>query len=359
MELNRQEFFEGPGPDIGATGYSFFATQAAETEIRRHGEFICDLSHLHFMTTRGPDAVTFLHGQLSNDLLNLSDSESQISGYCTPKGRLLCVFRLHRGNENVVLQANKSVLPGVVERLNRFILRSKVELSIESSITSFGVVGQQSSDALAALLGDLPQRANDCRTVSDVSVICHSLSDPLRYQVIGTPPALAVLWQQLSRSIPRTGSWAWASLDITQGRPTIFPETSEQFVPQNVNMDIIGAVSFNKGCYPGQEIVARMHYLGKLKTRMICAGVDSPERPPLPGDKLYTSTREQSIGMLVDATPAERGYDILSTVRLENLGEDAGDLRIHHKSGPIVVQKQLPYPLQSPDQKQVPEQKEV
>jgi folate-binding protein YgfZ len=352
MEPNRQQIFEGPGPVIGPTGYSLFATQATESEIRSHGEFICDLSHLHFLSARGPDAISFLNGQLSNDLLNLSDSESQISGYCTPKGRLLCVFRLHRNSEHVVLQANKSVLPSVAERLGRFILRAKVELNIENSITSFGVVGQQSGKSLTALLGELPQRANDYRTVSDVSVICHSLSDPLRYQVIGAPSALADLWQQLSRSVPGTGSWAWASLDIAQGRPTIFPETSEQFVPQSVNMDIIGAVSFNKGCYPGQEIVARMHYLGKLKTRMIRAGVDSPDRPPVPGDKLYTSTREQSIGMLVDATPAECGYDILSTVRLENLGEDAGDLRIHQVSGPIVVQKQLPYPLQSPQQKQ-------
>ncbi len=353
METNWQKFFEGPGPDIGASGYSFFETQSAENEIRRHGEFICDLSHLHFMSARGPDAVNFLHGQLTNDLHKLSDSESQISGYCTAKGRLLCVFRLYRNNEQVVLQTNKGVLHNVAERLRRFILRAKVELNVEKDIRSFGVAGQKSSKSLAALLGDLPQGTNDCRTVSKVSVICHSPPDSPRYQVVAAPPVLADLWQQLSRTTARTGSWAWASLDIAQGRPSIFTETSEQFVPQNVNMDLIGAVNFNKGCYPGQEIVARMHYLGKLKTRMIRAGVHSPDRAPLPGDKLYTSAKEQSIGMLVDATPAECGYyDILTTVRLENLGADADDLRIYDGSGPIVVRKNLPYPLQSPEQKQ-------
>ena len=330
-------------------GHSFFAPLDTEKEIRRKGEFLCDLSHLKFMTAHGPDAVSFLNGQLTNDIEKVSNSVSQLSGYCTPKGRLLCIFRIHRNDERLVLQANKNVLPNTVERLQRFVLRAKLELKFEDSISSFGIVGRESSKVLAAVAGGLPEDREGCLAVPGLTLVCHSTASTPRYQVVGPPSALIDLWRQLSTNIPNTGSWAWTSLDIEQGLPAILTQTSEQFVPQNVNMDLINAVSFHKGCYPGQEIVARMHYLGKLKTRMIRAEVDGGASPK-PGDKLYTSASEQSIGMLVDSAPANHGYHILTTVRLDQL--DSGDLRIHGSSGQLVVPKVLPYLLESPDQKQ-------
>ena len=97
-------------------------------------------------------------------------------------------------------------------------------------------------------------------------------------------------------------------MDIHHGLATVFSETSEQFIPQMLNMDLTNAVSFDKGCYPGQEIVARMHYLGKLKTRMVLGSIDAPS-PPTPGDKVYAVAHEQSIGVVVDTTPGNDGYD--------------------------------------------------
>ncbi len=107
-------------------------------------------------------------------------------------------------------------------------------------------------------------------------------------------------------------------------------------------MDLVKAVDFHKGCYPGQEIVARMQYLGKSKYRMVRARVDA-ESLPAPGDKLYASDKDQSIGMLVNAVPADRGYDILTTVRIEYL--EVGDLRLNERSGAHVELLDMPYTL--------------
>lgn len=328
-------------------GYSFYKEAAIEQTQRQRNEFVCDLSHLGFIRAKGTDVVEFLHAQLTNDLKKLPKAESQLTGYCTPKGRLLSIFRVHHDNDGLVLQAHKDIVPSSIERLRKFILRAKVELSIDKDIDSFGVVGRQSSKNLEKIVEALPQYKNECYRTNGLTIICCSNSDPIRYQVIGAGSALQPLWRQIKKSCPKIGSWAWASIDIEQGLATIFPVTSEQFIPQMVNLDITQAVSFDKGCYPGQEIVARTHYLGKLKTRMILGSV-STTIPPMPGDKLYATIGEQSIGMIVDATPSSSGYDVLATARLENVQK--GDLQLRDGSAAPVQLKQLPYQLENPEQ---------
>lgn len=330
-------------------GYSFYQKPAEEQVQRQEREFVCELSYLTFLRAQGAEAIDFLHGQLTNDLEHLPKDNSQRSGYCTPKGRLLCIFRIHHDNESLLLQAHQDVIASTVQRLRKYIMRTKVELGIDESISSFGVVGQECSITLQKIVGFLPAEKDACSSGQGISIICHSATNPARYQVIGRAPVLKPLWQTMSDSLPKLGSWAWASMDIEQGLATIFVNTSEQFVPQMVNMDITNAVNFDKGCYPGQEIVARMHYLGKLKTRMILGYVDTAS-PPLPGDKLYTVDNEQSIGMVVDAQPGSVGYDILATARLENVQHD--DLCLGNSTQTPVRLGQLPYQLDRAKQKQ-------
>ena len=325
-------------------GYSYYSESTLERATRQENEFICDLSHLGFFRATGPDAVEFLHGQFTNDLNKLVPTESQLTGYCTPKGRMLGIFRAFYDQDSLVLQVHRDIIFSCLERLRKFILRAKVDLSIDTDIDSFGVVGEKSSMHLEKILGPLPQNNNECHHTNGLTIICYENSPSTRYQVIGASSALTTIWEQLDGLCPKLGSWSWASVDIEQGLATVFSVTSEQFTPQMVNMDITGAVSFSKGCYPGQEIVARTHYLGKLKTRMILGNVDTTT-PPAPGDKVYATGGEQSIGMVVDVTPGARGYDLLATARLEYV--EKNDLQLRNGAETAIEIRELPYSLES------------
>ena len=325
-------------------GYSYYSESGLEQTTRRDNEFICDLSHLGFIRATGPDAVEFLHGQFTNDLKKLAPTESQLTGYCTPKGRVLGVFRAFYDQNSLVLQVHKDTITSCLDRLRKFILRAKVDLIIDTDIESFGVVGKDSSKHLEELCGPLPQNNNECRHANRVTIICCENSPFPRYQVVGTSSVLKTIWGQLDGLCPKLGSWSWASVDIERGLVTVFSATSEQLTPQMVNMDITGSVNFDKGCYPGQEIVARTHYLGKIKTRMILGNVDATP-PPAPGDKVYATEGEQSIGMVVDATPGERGYDLLATARLEYV--EKNDLQLRKGAATAIEIRKLPYLLEA------------
>lgn len=322
------------------TGYTRLAEMASEFEIRRGGEHLCDLSHLGYAAATGEDAGAFLQGQLTNDLSILDEGESQLSGYCTNKGRLVSLFRIHRDGSDFVMQTGANWLPAVLEKMRRYVLRSRVELACREDITGFGVFGKECSSTLARLIGDLPDDVGGVVCVAGITVVRHPPAAAERYQVIGPAVELKAARTELSGRWPQTGSWAWASADVRQGIPTVFERTAEEFLPHSLNLDILGAVNFRKGCYPGQEIVARMQYRGKPKSRMILARVES-ERPPVPGDKLYAQGKEQSIGMLVDVAPAERGCDVLTTAKLEYLEE--GELVLGDPAGAAVSRSSLPY----------------
>ena len=139
-------------------GYSYYCEFELERTARQQNDFVCDLSHMGFLRAAGPDAVEFLHGQLTNDLKKLPQTESQLTGYCTPKGRVLGFFRAFYDQHSLVLQVHKDTLSPCLERLRKFILRAKVDLSVDTEIDSFGVVGGQSSAHLEKIIGALPQK---------------------------------------------------------------------------------------------------------------------------------------------------------------------------------------------------------
>lgn len=329
-----------PGMITDDQGHTRFGDLDAETRIQRTGTFICDLSHIGWAAATGPDAATFLHSQLTNDLQNLDEGQAQLSGFCTPKGRLLCIFHIHRRSDGFVLQTNRQLLPSVLDRMRRYILRAKVELSIRDDLQGFGLCGAASSEALARLAGKLPDQVGGVVSANGATIIRHAPVSTERYQVIGPGDTLDRLWRQLADAFPCIGSWAWALSDIEQGIPTVVSETVEAFLPHSLNLDLLDAVNFKKGCYPGQEIVARMQYRGKPKSRMIRATV-AARSAPLPGDKLYAPGNDQSIGMVVDAAPGGQGYELLSTVKLDHL--EHGDLVLGGPEVTAISRAPLPY----------------
>ncbi len=304
---------------------------------------LCKLSALSWVYAEGEDAAYFLQSQLTNDVSALDNSHSQLHGYCNPKGRLLCIVRLVRHNHGFLLQLPTELRDAIVERLRKYVLRAKLSVNPADDLAGVGVAGRPAVDALTQHLGPLPATDNGYLQRGALGV--YGLPGPVpRFQIIGPWSDLQPLWDALSGSLQACPPSAWSRLDISAGIPQILPATSEAFVPQMVNLDLVGGVSFEKGCYPGQEIVARMHYLGKLKQRMIRAQVTTSAAPK-PGDKIYVPDRgEQSAGTLVDAQLSAPGcYDVLAVVQLN--AYRAGKLLLNDANGPELEPRSLPYDL--------------
>lgn len=214
---------------------------------------------------RGEDAVSFLQGQLSNDVRLLSETRAQISSYNTPKGRMLAVLHLFRHSDGIAIEVHRGVLESVLKRLRMFVLRSKVRLEDASTaLPSLGLWGAEAPQTLERLGLPAPTSVLERAEHNGVTVLRRQGETP-RFTLHASPAVLATLESQWGESATEND---WALAEIDAGVPTIHPETQDRFVPQWCNLDRLGGISFDKGCYTGQEIVARIHYLGEVKRRM-------------------------------------------------------------------------------------------
>jgi folate-binding protein YgfZ len=304
-----------------------------------------DLSHFGLIQVEGEDAEAFLQGQMTNDMRQVTETHSNLSGWCTAKGRMLASFRVFRLGDAYLLQTPAENLEGVVKRLGMYVLRAKVSVSDTSDrLCRIGLSGDCADELLQPHFASLPATANGVSRQDDTVVI--RMPGPLpRYEIVGPFERLMALWQDLEGDAARLGEDFWALQEIRAGIPTVFAETREAFVPQMTNMQLTDGVSFTKGCYTGQEVVARMHYLGKLKRRMYLAHVQSAVRPR-PGDELFAagSTSGQGAGKIVDARPAGDGYELLAVIEVASA--EAGEVLLG-ASGPKLEIRDLPYEFPS------------
>lgn len=320
-----------------------FGNPAAERLAAARGNIIVDLSHFALLRAEGAEVRDFLQGQLSNDLRALNVTHAQLSSYCNPKGRMLAVLHLFQRGETVYLQLPIPIAEGVLKRLRMFILRAKVKLEAEAELVRFGVSGPDAESLLIAALGSVPTSPGDAASVDDVTLIRMAGPHP-RFELVAPIEHARKLWTTLAGNTTPVGAGPWTWFDIQAGIPIVLPATSEEFVPQMANLDLIDGVNFKKGCYPGQEIVARMHYLGRLKQRMLrlhLAGAPVPG----PGEKVYAkSFGDQAAGTVVVAEPSpEDGTDLLAVVQIEPAR--GGDLHLSSLDGPPLAIDSLPYPI--------------
>jgi hypothetical protein len=217
-----------------------------------------------------------------------------------------------------------------------------VELADASDeLARLGIAG----DCAAEILGDrLPGEPLGAVQRDGITVV-RLPGDRPRVEVIGAAAALKPLWERAEALAAVAGADFWALLDIRAGLPTVYDETAEAFVPQMANLQLVEGVSFTKGCYTGQEVVARMQYLGKLKRRMYLARIAAAEVPP-PGTDLYAPGSEsgQGTGKVVDARRAPGG-DIEALVVVETGSAEGGEVRLGGPDGPALSFSPLPYPL--------------
>lgn len=302
-----------------------------------------DLSHFGLIRVEGEDAEQFLQGQLTNDLRQVTDDHSNLAGWCSAKGRMLTGFRCFRRDGAYYLQTPAENLSSLLRRLGMFVLMSKVTLSDASDkLMRLGLTGECAEPLLGPYFDALPAIANGVTQQAGLTLIRLPGSGP-RFELLGPAEALIDVWQTAEPRATRMSNDFWALQDIRAGVPTIYPATSEAFIPQMINMQLVDGVSFTKGCYVGQEVVARMQYLGNLKRRMFLAHVAS-DTPPQPGDELFSrsSTSGQGTGKVVDARPADNGYDLLAVIEISSAQTDEVCLG---ENGPCLQLQDLPYPF--------------
>lgn len=343
MHPSWQAFLAQQGANIVEGRVADFGNPPQELQSAASGTIIADLSHLALLEVGGEDAVTFLQGQVTNDVKLLDGSNSHYAGYCTPKGRLLAIFLAFADRGHIHLQLNGALREQTLKRLKMYVLRSKVTIAdVTDGILRFGVAGAEAASALQRIFGTLPQEPHRLASLPNVTLL--RLPGPVaRYEVFTTVEHAPGLWAQLRQSCTPVGNGAWEWQEIRAGIPDVTPTTQEAFVPQMLNLDALGGINFKKGCYTGQEIVARTHYLGKVKRRTQLGHVEAAT-PPAPGDKVYGADSAEPVGMVVSAAPAPTGgFDLLAEIRLESL--EAGPIRLQGADGPPMELVALPYPL--------------
>lgn len=326
-----------------------FENPAQEFESAIAKNVVADLSHLGLISAQGPDVEDFLQGQFSNDVRQTSEQRGQLSSYCSPKGRMLAVFLMFRRENIFYLRLPRETLDSLLGRLGMFVLRAQVTLEDASDrLIRIGLSGTSVADDLKTLAGVIPEAPYDVIQHDTVTIIRIPGPQP-RFELYGPLGAMQAHWETLAKTCAPVGAGPWELLDILAGIPTIYPSTVDAFVPQMANLDLIDGINFKKGCYPGQEIVARTKYLGKLKRRMYLGRIQT-EQPPQPGNELFPASGDtkQAAGKLVLAQPhPDGGYAALAVLKMSVV--EAGGVRIGEADGPMMELKELPYSLQQPE----------
>lgn len=306
-------------------------------------QFITPLQHIDILKLTGEDAAKFLHGQLTNDVEHLSSDKAELAGYCTAKGRLLATFLMWKEQNNLFLASSADILAAIQKRLKMFVLRAKVTIdAMHSSTASLGLFGQALQAPLSHLFGTLPTHPYEKITTDLGTLIClPPVKGSPRYQWISSHEILQQHWASLSQIAAPVGNHFWAYTEILSGTPWITQATQEAFVPQMLNYEIIGGVNFKKGCYPGQEIVARTQYLGKIKRRMALFQADTADI--VAGNELFSSEDpDQPCGKVVNAAAInQQTAYCLAEIKLTAL--DTGTIHVGSAQGALLHQEILPY----------------
>jgi len=304
-----------------ATGELLAATQRT---------VVVPLTHLALIEATGDDAKAFLHSQFTSDINHLADHQAQHAGWCTAKGRMQASFIAWRQGESYFLGLSADLQEATQKRLQMFVLRSKVKLiNLTNTMIMLGLSGPQAEEALADAGLSCPADAMATSSHQGTTVI---RLDAVRFVVVAPESAMASLWQKLTVKARPAGLPAWRWLDIQSAFPLVTLATKEEFVPQMADFEKIGGVSFHKGCYPGQEIVARTQYLGKVKRHLFRL---TSQQPLKAGDVLHSPDNpDQSCGMVMTVSPSPAGgYEALAVVQ----SNFADNIRLGSLEGPTVT----------------------
>lgn len=320
--------------------------QASTDELSRalQGLVLAQVTDLGVIEASGADAISFLQGQLTNDTSGLDAQRVQLTGYCTAKGRLIAVFDQWRDGDVICLQLPQEILAPVMKKLSMYVLRAKAKLVDASSRwVTFGLLGPGTEALLTQAFAAAP--APGATRVAD-SVRLTRLADGSRARerfVLRCPAEQAPSVRErlaAARSVDG-GVWWWSQIDA--GYPTVVAATQEAFVPQTINLEVLGGVNFKKGCYPGQEVVARSQYRGNLRRRMSVAHCAASTHA---GADVFALDEAEPVGQIVlAATAPGGGTDVLLQCPMDRPLIEQALLRLGGPQGTPLDVRPLPYAI--------------
>ncbi len=293
-----------------------------------------ELSHLGVIRATGADAASFLQGQLTQDVVTLGASEARLAAFCNAKGRMQASFVVFRRDDDLLLVCHQSLLAATLKRLQMFVLRAKAKLTDASS--EFQLVGL-AGDAIESIAG---KPGSACAKVDFNAV-----------NVIFLPSGIGqsrALWcAPIDQPAPKGEAldiklWHW--LEVQSGIAMISQPIFEAFVPQMLNYESVGGVNFKKGCYPGQEIVARSQFRGTLKRRAYLVHTDGE---PSVGQEVFSAAdTEQPCGLVAaGAAHPAGGFDAIVSMQTSAAAPEAGALTLGSATGAVIALLALPYKL--------------
>jgi tRNA-modifying protein YgfZ len=307
--------------------------------------FIAPLSDLGLIAFSGEEAAHFLHNQLTNDIEHLGMTETRLAGYCSPKGRLLATMLVWKTSDAIMLQLPYELLPAIQKRLQMFVMRAKAKSAdVSEQHVILGLAGESTTTAISKWFGAMPSAPYSTVT-SDAGTLIR-MADAFgapRYLWITTTDFAVASWPELIQVLTPADASTWRLTDIHAGIPQVTLATQEKFVPQMINFEVVGGVNFKKGCYPGQEIVARSQYLGKLKRRMMLATIETQDATA--GMDVFSSEDpEQPCGMIVNVERSSLNQmDCL--VEIKTASTESSSIHLGSAQGPTLKFQALPYPL--------------
>ncbi len=329
MQDTWQNFLKEQGAIIQDNGSIEFDNSDLDIST---ASIVSPLSGFALLAISGNDRHAFLHGQFINDLNLINNPAAQLSAWCNPKGQVITNFIIINTGISYLLIFKQELKEYVEKRLNMFIMRSGV--TIENISESSPLVGLANIKDISSLGLDIPTNAGEVLAVDGLVIICHP-DNSGRYLITGSIDALTRKLPELNKSY--TSCSVWELFDILAGLPWITAATQEQFLPQMLNLDALKSLSYQKGCYPGQEVVARLHYRGEVKKRLQL--IKSKHELHI-GDNIYLNQSEGKAGTIVNlAKHPDGNYYGLAVIDLDKLKNSLYEKEISIIALPYTIDK--------------------
>ncbi|MFQ3265082.1 MAG: folate-binding protein YgfZ [Colwellia sp.] len=303
--------------------------------------YLIELSDFGAISLSGEEQTSYLQGQVTCDVNNITESNLLVGAHCDAKGKVFSVFRLiNRSSAHLLLQPKAGIEASLIE-LKKFGVFAKVAIDMIESLSFIALVGEQASNLLQQQFSQVPNSLNPTVQVGSTTLVYLCGEQP-RYIVIDEQVVISSLVEKLA--LPTYSQSVWNLLEITQGFPILSTNTSGHYVPQMLNLQAINGISFTKGCYLGQETVARMQYLGKNKRALF--SLTAQLEQPLQADDIIEKQLGENwrkAGDILAHYQADDGSCVMQAI-LVNDG-DLPLMRIASQAGSLVTSQALPYTL--------------
>ena len=323
MNNRWRQFLESIGATVMDNLEVEFSAGRPGSGDRDQGGFLMALPGLSVIEVEGTDAAGFLHGQFTTDLLQLSDDIFQYSAWCNPKGRTIAVFIIYRLANCFYILIPTVLKDRFLKRLRIYILRSQVTIHDRSEeLVCSGIIVHGHTTGLPAI----PEKSGLLLHGQDHVVLRIADNKPLRLLTVGSVSTTVDLWQSLESNYTCSGSGYWNYHDIVAGIPWLSEETSELFLPQELSLDVLNGLNYTKGCFPGQEVIARVHYRGNVKQRLLLSKAPAGGRLPGTGDRLYSRDSDSAVGTIINV--ANNGWDEVGILAVADNDLAGNDLHL-------------------------------